>query len=131
MADAAHSRSCDTFRSQYPSLDANFAFDRPYQARMVIELAISTVFDVGHHDLCGASRGVANTAVARQVAMYLAHVACGLTMTDVGRLFARDRTTVSHACRVIEDRRDDPSFDRALDFLEWSVQVMAIRSAGL
>ena len=56
--------------------------------------------------------------------MYLAHVACGLSFTDVGLLFSRDRTTVAHACRVVEDRRDDPVFDRALELLEWVVPTL-------
>ena len=50
--------------------------------------------------------------------MYLAHVGCGLTLTEVGRLFARDRTTVAHACGLVEDRREEPPFDRALELLE-------------
>jgi chromosomal replication initiation ATPase DnaA len=55
---------------------------------------------------------------ARQVAMYLTHVGAGLPQTEVGRLFARDRTTVAHACAVVEERRDDPVFDRSLEVLE-------------
>jgi hypothetical protein len=39
-------------------------------------------------------------------------------MTDVGRIFQRDRTTMAHACGVVEDLRDDPQFDRVLDLLE-------------
>jgi chromosomal replication initiation ATPase DnaA len=50
--------------------------------------------------------------------MYLAHVAGGLTLTDVGRRFGRDRTTVAYACLLIEERRDDPRLDRALDLIE-------------
>jgi hypothetical protein len=44
-----------------------------------------------------------------------------LSLTDVGQIFARDRTTVAHACAVIEDRRDDPVFDRALELMEWII----------
>jgi hypothetical protein len=57
-------------------------------------------------------------AFIRQVAMYLAHVGFGLSMARVGRAFKRDRTTVVHACHVIEDRRDDVRFDALLDHLE-------------
>jgi chromosomal replication initiation ATPase DnaA len=57
-------------------------------------------------------------ALARQIAMYLSHVAFRVSLTDVGRIFGRDRTTVSHACAVVEDLRDDPRFDRILDLLE-------------
>jgi Bacterial dnaA protein helix-turn-helix len=57
-------------------------------------------------------------AFARQVAMYLAHTGGGISFSEVGRLFARDRTTVAHACALVEDMRDDPAFDRCLAFLE-------------
>lgn len=57
------------------------------------------------------------------VAMYLAHTGLGYTMSEVGHLFSRDRTTVAHACQVIEDRRDDPMFDHTLDLLEWAMHA--------
>ncbi len=99
-------------------------------SREAIEQAIVQVFGVGRDDLRRVSRGRAKVALARQVAMYLAHVACGLTLTDTGKLFDRDRTTVAHACGVIEDRRDDPLFDRALDLLEWAVPALASRPSA-
>jgi chromosomal replication initiation ATPase DnaA len=83
---------------------------------------------VASTDLRGSTRGRAKVALARQVAMYLAHVGCGLSLTETGRLFGRDRTTVAHACGVIEDRRDDPLFDRALDLLEWALPSLAWRT---
>jgi hypothetical protein len=95
--------------------------------REAIEQAVVQVFGVGQEDLRRITRGRAKVALARQVAMYLAHVVCGLTLTDTGRLFGRDRTTVAHACCVIEDRRDDPLFDRALDLLEWVVPAITTR----
>jgi chromosomal replication initiation ATPase DnaA len=87
----------------------------------IVEGAVAQVFGVGHGDLFRATRGRARIALARQVAMYLAHVCCGLTFTEIGHLFGRDRTTVAHACAVVEDRRDDPIFDRTLELLEWVV----------
>jgi chromosomal replication initiation ATPase DnaA len=105
-----------------------FIEHRPVHApREAIEQAVVQVFGVGQDDLRRITRGRANVALARQVAMYLAHVVCGLTLTDTGRLFGRDRTTVAHACGVIEDRRDDPLFDRALDLLEWVVPAITTR----
>ena len=47
----------------------------------------------------------------RQIAMYVCHVALRISMSDIGDAFGRDRTTVGHACHVVEDRRDDPAFD--------------------
>jgi chromosomal replication initiation ATPase DnaA len=50
--------------------------------------------------------------------MYLAHVVFGLTLTEVGRAFGRDRTTAAYACELIETLRDDPEFDALLDALD-------------
>lgn len=86
--------------------------------RLAIEFAVIKVFGVAKPILYASTRCEASAAHARQVAMYLAHVGCGLTFTDVGRLFGRDRTTVTHACSVIEDKRDDRTFDDTLNLLE-------------
>jgi DnaA-like protein len=101
--------------------DPPLAADLPAAAQVVIEHVVSQVFGVTHNDLSIKSRGKAHVALARQVAMYLTHVALQLTFTEVGLLFGRDRTTVAHACKLVEDRRDDPAFDRALDLLEWAL----------
>jgi chromosomal replication initiation ATPase DnaA len=55
---------------------------------------------------------------ARHIAMYLSHVALGQSLSAVGTAFGRDRTTVSYACGLIEDMRDDPKIDLELDRLE-------------
>ena len=94
---------------------------RRSQLRQVIDPAVAAVFEVDLHDLRAATRGSTRTAFARQVAMYLAHVVCGLSLTEVGTLFARDRTTAAHACSVVEDRRDDPDLDGRLEHLERAV----------
>ncbi len=73
------------------------------------------------------SRDKAPIALTRQVAMYVAHVTLGLSLTQVGRKFGRDRTTAAHACRLIEDMRDDADFDFALEHLEQA----ALRLTGL
>jgi chromosomal replication initiation ATPase DnaA len=91
----------------------------------MLEHAITAVFMVDSADLWSATRGRPQAAFARQVGMYLAHVACGLNLTEVGRLFARDRSTVAHACGLIEDLRDDGAFDRSLDLLEGVLRCIA------
>ena len=64
------------------------------------------------------SRCKSQIADARQLAMYLLHVVVGKSMSEVGRFFGRDRTTVSHACTIIEDRRDDIKFETMVCQLE-------------
>ncbi len=93
--------------------------------RHIIEQAVAPVFSVPAVALWADTRGSPADALARQVAMYLTHVACGLTFTEVGRLFARDRTTVAHACSLVEDRREEPPFDRALELLEGIMRQLA------
>jgi hypothetical protein len=64
--------------------------------------------------------------------MYLAHVVCGLSLTEVGTMFARDRPTVALACGVVEDRRDDPELDSRLDHLERAIaSLIETRSHGI
>lgn len=63
----------------------------------------------------------AEAALARGLSMYLAHVGFGMSLGRVSRVFGRDRSTIANACRSIEDRRDDPRFDRWLEALERSI----------
>ncbi|MGQ0456643.1 MAG: helix-turn-helix domain-containing protein [Hyphomicrobium sp.] len=96
-------------------------------ARAAIETMVTDVFGVEAGSLTRGTRGGKAIAMARQVAMYIAHVNFGLTQTEVGRLFRRDRTTVAHACLRVEIRRDDALFDRALDLLGWAAPALIRR----
>ncbi|MGV8854328.1 MAG: helix-turn-helix domain-containing protein [Devosia sp.] len=69
------------------------------------------------------SRCRLDTARARQLAMYLSHVVLGCSLAEIGDAFGRDRTTVSHACGVIEDLRDDPAFDAEVSALEQRLEA--------
>lgn len=62
--------------------------------------------------------GSRRIVLARQIAMYLAHVGFGLSFDIIGQAFGRDRTTAAHACRAIEDGRDDIWFDCRVATLE-------------
>lgn len=63
-------------------------------------------------------RSSRRVSTARHIGMYLAHTVAGLSLTEVAEYFGRDRTTAAHACRLIEDRRDDRKFDEELMELE-------------
>ncbi len=101
------------------------------RAATVAVAVVAQVFALPPDDLLRTTRGRAGVALARQIAMYLAHVVGGQTLTDIGQHFRRDRTTVAHACRLVEARRDDPSFDRVVELLEWIVPVFADRRAAM
>ena len=68
--------------------------------------------------LSGRTRGYADVAFARQVAMYLAHTVFGVSQAQVARRVGRDRTTVRHACALVEDARDDAALNARLQRLE-------------
>jgi chromosomal replication initiation ATPase DnaA len=55
--------------------------------------------------------------------MYLCHVALGRSLQEVGDIFGRDRTTVSYACALMEDMRDDRGFDDAVAALELRIEA--------
>ena len=74
--------------------------------------------------LCGSSRA-GQVSLGRQIAMYLMHVELGRKYAEVGRMFGRDRTTVSHACAQIEDLREDPRFDAEIEAMEATIRAEA------
>jgi hypothetical protein len=74
----------------------------------------AALFNVSSKELRQTGRCSAEVSRVRQIAMYVTHVSLGIAMHEVGRCFARDRTTVRHAVHLVEDLRDDPEFDRIL-----------------
>ena len=81
-------------------------------------IATAAAFALPVGELQATTRRTPYVAFARQSAMYLSHVAFGLSYSEVGRAFGRDRTTAAYACRLVEDRRDDPAVDAMLGPLE-------------
>lgn len=94
------------------------------ELRCLLEEAVAAGFDVDGALFHQPNRGPKRVALARQAAMYLAHVCCGLSLTDVGTLFGRDRTTAAHACQVIELLREERAFDDAMCLLERVVRIV-------
>jgi len=87
------------------------------RARLAAGVA-SYATGVAQVEIEAAGRGAASAAFARQVAMYLTHVAFALSLSRVAAAFGRDRSTVAHACHLIEDRRDRAAFDAWIAELE-------------
>ncbi|MBY0422601.1 MAG: hypothetical protein K2Q06_09875 [Parvularculaceae bacterium] len=86
-------------------------------AEQAVEVA-SLALNVPAREIKSSSRLRARAAFARQIAMYLAHVIGQATTVDLAVIFGRDRSTVSHACAMIEERRDSALFDRQIEILE-------------
>jgi chromosomal replication initiation ATPase DnaA len=92
---------------------------------------LSAFFNVDGRDLRSHSRCERSVARVRQVGMYVAHVTLALTMAEVGRAFGRDRSTVNHACHLIEDMREDLEFDRIIQTIENIIRVAFVESGRL
>jgi len=82
-----------------------------------VQIAVALSLAVPVDSLRAPTRCRSDVAFARQVAMYVAHAVLGMSYSAVGRLCGRDHKTVFHACRVVEQRRDDPAVDRMLHVL--------------
>jgi len=104
--------------------------DRRAQVAFAREI-VARAFQISVAEIIAPTRRTAPVALARQTAMYLTHVVFGMSISSVGRHFGRDRTTASHACRQIEDRRDDPTFDLLVDRLEFVVRSVNVHETGL
>jgi chromosomal replication initiation ATPase DnaA len=104
-----------------PEIHAQKPSAPPASPEVICRFVVASVagdFNLDAAALTSATRGPPRTAFARQVAMYLAHVGFALSFETIGRSFGRDRTTVAHACRVVEDGRDDIWLDCRLATLE-------------
>ncbi|MCR4282019.1 MAG: hypothetical protein NUV72_03195 [Bauldia sp.] len=97
--------------------------DDGYGAARLVAAIVASAFAVGPNEIRRLGRGKASAAFARQVAIYLSHTRLGFNYTDAGFLFGRDRTTAAHACRTVEDRREDPRVDAILDCLERAIDL--------
>ncbi len=94
----------------------------PPRAALVIQL-VALATGVAPAAIGARARGDATTVRARHLALYLAHTAFGWPLKRVAAAFGRDRSTVSYACAVVEDGRDDPRLDRSLAALETMLQA--------
>ncbi|PHR94339.1 MAG: chromosomal replication initiator DnaA [Robiginitomaculum sp.] len=84
----------------------------------LVAAAVAIEFGVASPRLFSKTKGPSHLSFARQVAMYLVHIVYQINLSRVARSFSRDRSTVSYACNVIEDCREDPYFDEKLTRLE-------------
>lgn len=87
-------------------------------------------FQVSIQELRSAHRGTNHIARIRQFGMYIAHTMFGLTMSDVAYAFCRERTTVKHACHLIEDMRENEKFDRSVSSFECLIRTIYPNPGG-
>lgn len=64
------------------------------------------------------TRSKLKVATARQITMYLANCSGSISFTKIAKAFGRDLATVTHNIQLIEDKRDDDTFNATLEGLE-------------
>lgn len=64
----------------------------------------------------------------KHLSIYLCHVVLGHSMRKIAFGFKLDRTSVSYACRKIEDMRDDDEKERFISLGERLVEILSLKS---
>jgi hypothetical protein len=100
--------------------------DRAYLAGALTAYALGLKAE----DVLSGGRGSSAESRARQIAMYLLRASLGMSLSRVARAFGRDRSTVSYACQLIEDLRDDADFDIWVDQLSVGLASVAVLGAA-
>ncbi|MGH6763065.1 MAG: helix-turn-helix domain-containing protein [Phyllobacterium sp.] len=113
---------------RYDNQEKSFKAD-PHSLEMCEGLIdiISAYFNVSGRELRAPGRGNRAVARVRQIGMYTAHVVLQLPMAEVGRAFGRDRSTVTHACHLVEDLREDRDFEEIVSAVERVVKTVLAR----
>ncbi len=104
-------------------------FKRPsnLDTRSKVELIKSVVclfFDVEKTDIDAKERCCKKIALSRQVFMSLCSIVLDVRPTHLSEIVGRDRTTIIHAGKVIEQMRDDVEFDDFISDLEERIQMV-------
>ena len=86
---------------------------------------VGYALDIRSEAILATGSSAHHVAKARHIAMYLAHIGFGMSLARVASAFGRDRSTVAHACRQVEDKRDDGAFDQWLETLELGLVTVA------
>lgn len=114
--DGVIASSCVRGNNQIEVPDYEIEYDQKV-GNLVLKL-VSTLEKIDSQNLTGTTRGRSDVCLARQMAMYLIHTVFSVPYHRVAYLFHRDRTTISHACRLVEDLRDNEEFDKRLETME-------------
>ena len=95
-----------------------------------IQALVCEEFDVRRRDMLGNGR-VANVALARQVAMWLARTTTKFSLQAIGAAFGRDHGTIIHAMKSIQSRIDtDAAFAFRVEGLLGRVNGAETREAA-
>ena len=70
------------------------------RARFALQ-TVAYAFGLSPDEITTPTRGSARSAFARQVAIYLTHVAFEISLRRAAQAFGRDRSTAAYACHRV------------------------------
>jgi len=97
------------------------------QRASLAQFIAAQVYNVPVEEMRRPTRGRPHVARARQIAIHMARSVFALTHKQLAMEFRRDRSTVHHACNLIEGMREESAeFDSTLRWME----TLLRRAAG-
>ena len=80
---------------------------------------VMQIYAVAAGEMRAPTRGRPRAARARQIAIHLSQRVFAMSQQQLAAEFGRDRSTIGHACQLIERlRRADDEFDSTLSWME-------------
>ena len=97
------------------------------QRASLAQFIAAQVYNISVEEMRKPTRGRPHVARARQIAIHMARSVFALTHKQLAMEFRRDRSTVHHACNLIEGMREESAeFDSTLRWME----TLLRRAAG-
>lgn len=94
---------------------------------LVLELYQDRIAMRDHTFQFSAELSYGEAAFIKHLSIYLCHVVLGHSMRKIASGFKLDRTSVSYACRKIEDKRDDVDWERFISRSERLVEIFSLK----
>lgn len=114
-------------------MSSNIAVDGDLDVFSVVQAIVSEIYPNWFRQgaegaFCTNQISPRQKSQIRQLAIYLCHIILELSMRQVAKGYFVDRTSVSYACRVTEERRDHPEFDALVSQAERLVALIVMKA---
>jgi Bacterial dnaA protein helix-turn-helix len=86
------------------------------------EATVALAFAQTFNTVRAPTRSIAEHAFVRQLAVYMTNTTFAQNFTAIGRTFGRERSTISHACTLVESARQTPHINTALVALDHALR---------
>lgn len=117
----------------HSQMSSNIAVDGDLDVFSIVQAIVGEIYPIRFRQdaegaFCTNQISPRQKSQIRQLAMYLCHTALGLSMRQVAKGYFIDRSSVSYACRMTEERRDHPEFDALVSQAERLVALIVMKA---